>query len=59
MSSRVAYHALHEGGFASKYVVQDFSMPLSMCQAFVDFIQSVLPDYQFYICPAKNAVDLK
>ena len=59
MGSRVAYHALHEGGFASKYIVQDFSMPRSKCQPFVDYIQSVLPDYQFYLCPAKTAVDLK
>ena len=59
MGSRVAYHALHEGGFASKYIVQDFSMPWSKCQSFVSYIQSVLPKYQFYLCPAKTAVELK
>ncbi|ETN46814.1 uncharacterized protein HMPREF1541_01003 [Cyphellophora europaea CBS 101466] len=58
MGSRVAYHALHEGGFASKYVVQDFDMPRSKAGPFVDYINSILPNYQFWLCPAKNGKDL-
>ena len=58
MGSRVAYHALHEGGFASKYIVQDFDMPASKCQPFVDYISSILPNYQFWLCPAKTGEEL-
>lgn len=58
MGSRVAYHALHEGGFASKYIVQDFDMPASKCQPFVDYISTILPNYQFWLCPAKTGEEL-
>ena len=58
MNSRVAYHALHEGGFASRYIVQDFDMPASKCQPFVDYISTILPNYQFWLCPAKNGSEL-
>ena len=58
MNSRTAYHALHEGGFASKYIVQDFGVPASKASDFVDFVTSVLPNYQFWFCPAKPGSEL-
>ena len=58
MGSRVAYHGLHEGGFANKYIVQDFDMPKSKAGPFVEYISSILPNYQFWLCPAKNGKDL-
>jgi Delta24-sterol reductase len=58
MGSRVAYHALHEGGFANKYIVQDCACPRSKAGPFMKYLASVLPDYQFYLCPAMNGRDL-
>ncbi|KPI38712.1 Delta(24)-sterol [Cyphellophora attinorum] len=59
MGSRVAYHGLHEGGFANKYIVQDFDMPESKAGPFVEYISTILPNYQFWLCPAKTGNDLK
>lgn len=58
MGSRVAYHGLHEGGFANNHIVQDFDMPRSKAGPFVEYISSILPNYQFWLCPAKNGKDL-
>ena len=60
MNSRVCYHALHEGGFASKYIVQDFTMPRSKAEAFVEYVSNVLPcSYEFFLCPARSGIDMK
>ena len=60
MKSRLCYHALHEGEFASKYIVQDFTMPRSKVEAFVDYVSSVLPwSNEFFICPVRSGSDLR
>ncbi|RMZ75440.1 hypothetical protein DV737_g5300, partial [Chaetothyriales sp. CBS 132003] len=60
MGSRVCYHALHEGGFASKYIVQDFTMPRSSVEAFVEYVSKIMPcAYEFFVCPIRSGNDLR
>ena len=60
MNSRMCYHALHEGGFASKYIVQDFTMPRSKAESFVEYVSTILPcSYEFFLCPARSGNDLR
>ncbi|RMD43008.1 hypothetical protein DV735_g2159, partial [Chaetothyriales sp. CBS 134920] len=59
MGSRICYHALHEGGFASKYIVQDFTMPRSSVEGWVDYVSRTMPcSYEFFICPVRTGTEL-
>jgi len=57
LRSRVCYHALHEGGFASKYIIQDFAIPSRHVPDFISYVLGQMPGFQFYICPARTLAE--
>lgn len=58
MDSRTCYHALHKSGLAAEYVVQDFGIPASNVNTFVQFVNDTLPELQIFLAPCMKPSEI-
>lgn len=54
MHSRVMYHALHQSGFSSQYIIQDVSIPYSRSDEFFHYLDHSFGHYPLWLCPLKS-----
>ena len=54
MHAKVMYHALHESGFAEKYIVQDIGFPSSTAGKFIEYLNQNFGFHPLWLCPLKK-----
>lgn len=53
MHTRVMYHALHQSGLSSSYIIQDVAIPYPKAAEFMDFLDAEFRNYPIWLCPLK------
>jgi delta24-sterol reductase len=53
MHTRVMYHALHQSGLSSQYIIQDVGIPYSKSDEFFQYLHHSFRHYSIWICPLK------
>jgi delta24-sterol reductase len=53
MHTRVMYHALHQSGFSSRYIIQDVGIPYPKSDEFLQYLDHSFGHYPIWICPLK------
>ncbi|KAK2757327.1 hypothetical protein FQN54_004841 [Arachnomyces sp. PD_36] len=54
MHTRVLYHAMHESGLASEFIIQDLRTPCHNAKEFIEFIDEKFGIYPLWLCPIRN-----
>ena len=49
--TRRMYHALHQSGLSSKYIIQDLSVPYAASEKFMAFLSQEFRQYPVWLCP--------
>ncbi|KAG0650518.1 3-beta-hydroxysterol Delta-24-reductase [Hyphodiscus hymeniophilus] len=55
MHTRVMYHALHQSGLASKYIIQDVAIPYPKVNEFMKYLDTSFNSYPVWLCPLKQS----
>lgn len=55
MHTRVMYHALHQSGLASKYIIQDVAIPYPKAEEFMSYLETNFASYPIWLCPLKQS----
>lgn len=58
MHTRVMYHALHQSGLSSKYIIQDVAIPYKNTEEFMDYLDVQFTHYPLWLCPIKQSGNL-
>lgn len=54
MHTRTMYHALHQSGYASRYIIQDLLLPRDRAEEFVTWVADNFPGlWPLWLCPLK------
>ncbi|KAI9671248.1 MAG: hypothetical protein M1829_004655 [Trizodia sp. TS-e1964] len=53
LHTRVMYHALHQSGFSSKYIIQDVAIPYAKSEEFFHYLGDHFGHYPIWLCPLK------
>jgi len=53
MHTRVMYHALHQSGFSSQYIIQDVGIPYPQSDKFFQYLDHFFGHYPIWICPLR------
>lgn len=51
MHTRVMYHALHQSGLSSQYIIQDVAIPLPEAPGFLAYLDEDFQNYPIWLCP--------
>jgi len=51
MHTRVMYHALHQSGFSTQYIVQDVGVPWRAAEQFTEYLERSFGHYPIWLCP--------
>lgn len=54
MRTRVLYHAMHESGLASEFIIQDLRTPSQNAREFIEYIDEEFEIYPLWLCPVRN-----
>lgn len=54
MHTRVMYHALHQSGFSSQYIIQDVGIPYPGAADFSKYLDEEWGYYPIWLCPLKT-----
>ena len=52
--TRTLYHALHAGGIASQFVVQDLALPYDTAEDFINWVDKELGIWPLWLCPLRG-----
>lgn len=55
MHTRVMYHALHQSGLSSQYIIQDVAIPYTQASAFMSYLDINFKKYPIWLCPLKQS----
>lgn len=55
MHTRVMYHALHQSGLSSQYIIQDVAIPYSKASNFMAYLETMFGHYPIWLCPLKQS----
>jgi FAD/FMN-containing dehydrogenase len=55
MHTRVMYHALHQSGLSSQYIIQDVAIPYSRADEFMSYLHVNFKNYPIWLCPLKQS----
>lgn len=55
MHTRVMYHALHESGLSSQYIIQDVAIPYAQASTFMTYLENNFKHYPIWLCPLKQS----
>ena len=55
MHTRVMYHALHQSGLSSQYIIQDVAIPYPKAVEFMDYLDTSFKHYPIWLCPLKQS----
>jgi delta24-sterol reductase len=55
MHTRVMYHALHQSGLSSLYIIQDIAIPYSQTNTFMTYLNDNFKNYPIWLCPLKQS----
>ena len=55
MHTRVMYHALHQSGLSSQYIIQDVAIPYSKASEFMQYLERSFQQYPIWLCPLKQS----
>jgi FAD/FMN-containing dehydrogenase len=55
MHTRVMYHALHQSGLSSQYIIQDVAIPYTQANTFMTYLESNFSQYPIWLCPLKQS----
>ena len=55
MHTRVMYHALHQSGLSSRYIIQDVAIPYSAVSEFMSYLETNFNSYPIWLCPLKQS----
>ncbi|PBP28549.1 FAD binding domain protein [Diplocarpon rosae] len=55
MHTRVMYHALHQSGLSSFYIIQDVAIPYTEAESFMSYLDSNFKHYPIWLCPLKQS----
>lgn len=55
MHTRVMYHALHQSGLSSFYIIQDVAIPCKEAQTFMAYLDTTFKHYPIWLCPLKQS----
>lgn len=53
MHTQVLFHAGHESGHGSRYIVQDLALPAPTAQKFIQYVDEILGLYPLSLCPLR------
>ncbi|KAM7216225.1 hypothetical protein V8F06_008344 [Rhypophila decipiens] len=56
--TRTLYHALHAGGIAEKFVVQDLALPYDTAECFINWVDKELGIWPLWLCPLRGGCSL-
>lgn len=56
--TRTLYHALHAGGIASQFVVQDLALPYDTAEPFINWVDQELGIWPLWLCPLRGKCQL-
>ena len=59
LQTRFMYHALHESGLSQRYIVQDFGIPYSAAEKFVERLDCDFKFYPLWLCPIKQIAQME
>lgn len=54
MRTRILYHAMHESGLASEFIIQDLRTPCHNAKEFIEYIDEEFGIYPLWLCPVRN-----
>jgi delta24-sterol reductase len=55
MHTRVMYHALHQSGLSSQYIIQDVAIPYPKAVEFMHYLDTSFKHYPIWLCPLKQS----
>jgi delta24-sterol reductase len=55
MHTRVLYHALHQSGLSSQYIIQDVAIPYTQASTFMTYLETTFKHYPIWLCPLKQS----
>lgn len=55
MHTRVMYHALHQSGLSSFYIIQDVAIPYNKAETFMSYLDTTFKNYPIWLCPLKQS----
>ncbi|KAN0106241.1 FAD-binding domain containing protein [Hyaloscypha variabilis] len=55
MHTRVMYHALHQSGLSSQYIIQDVAIPYTQASTFMTYLETNFKQYPIWLCPLKQS----
>jgi delta24-sterol reductase len=55
MHTRVMYHALHQSGLGTQYIIQDVAIPYPKAEEFMRYLDSSFRSYPIWLCPLKQS----
>ena len=55
MHTRVMYHALHQSGLSSQYIIQDVAIPYPQAPTFMTYLSTSFNHYPIWLCPLKQS----
>ncbi|CZR63933.1 related to 24-dehydrocholesterol reductase precursor [Phialocephala subalpina] len=55
MHTRVMYHALHQSGLSSQYIIQDVAIPYTQTSTFMSYLDTNFKHYPIWLCPLKQS----
>ncbi|KAJ5040467.1 uncharacterized protein L3040_006123 [Drepanopeziza brunnea f. sp. 'multigermtubi'] len=55
MHTRVMYHALHQSGLSSYYIIQDVAIPYKEAETFMSYLDTNFKHYPIWLCPLKQS----
>lgn len=55
MHTRVMYHALHQSGMHSAYIIQDVAIPYTQAETFMNYLDTNFEHYPIWLCPLKQS----
>jgi FAD/FMN-containing dehydrogenase len=53
--TRVMYHALHQSGLSSQYIIQDVAIPYAQAGTFMTYLETTFGHYPIWLCPLKQS----
>lgn len=48
------YHALHQSGLSSQYIIQDVAIPYEKADEFMSYLHADFNNYPVWLCPLKQ-----
>ncbi len=55
MHTRIMYHALHQSGLYSLYIIQDVAIPYPSASKFMSYLDTNFNSYPIWLCPLKQS----